>query len=396
MNAETPPTVTTAQRDAFYAAAVVGLRALDARERSPRRFGPEADARWADFRGALTDADRVDLLLHDAAVTWGPAFSPAEVFGLFGLAPDEPFGPDWQALPRGAARRHLEAGSPPSTHDLATALGIHAPSPSLPAISTSTRLAVAGGGALLAVAEAFRANPSWSWSDQVLAVASSPANRQLAGLLAIFAGGRGRTRLVRPGEDLRAVLQRTFDCLLLALDQAEGRLDDLDQAVAEVAETEPAVQEDVALLRCLHGIDTVAAISVVTELYAFERFHDPGHLMGFLGQTPSEHSSRGSRRQGGITKTGNAHVRRILVECAWAFRNKPRVGAALRKRRAGQPAWAIAIADKARRRLYKRYWHLVSSGKHSNKAVSAIARELTGFIWAILTEARTRREARAA
>lgn len=190
--------------------------------------------------------------------------------------------------------------------------------------------------------------------------------------------------------------QRTFDALLQALEQAEGRLEDLDQALFEASQTESAIEEDVALLRCLHGIDTVAAMTVVTELYRFERFTAPQHLMGFLGQTPSEHSSGGSRRQGGITKTGNVHVRRILVECAWAYRRRPHVGAALRKRRTGQPAWAIAIADKARRRLYKRYWHLVSNGKHPNKAISAVARELTGFIWAMLTEARLRREAQAA
>jgi hypothetical protein len=82
--------VTTKDRDLFYAAAISSLRALDRSERSPRRFGPDADMRWASFKGALNDSDRIDFLLRDAAVTWGAGFSPAEAFGLFGLAPDEP------------------------------------------------------------------------------------------------------------------------------------------------------------------------------------------------------------------------------------------------------------------------------------------------------------------
>ncbi len=180
--------------------------------------------------------------------------------------------------------------------------------------------------------------------------------------------------------------QATFDSYLMAIDQAEGRLEELDRVLLEASETDEKVAEPVALLRCFHGIDTVAAMAIVTELYGFERFADPRHLMSFLGQVPSEHSSGGSRKQGGITKTGNSHVRRILIECAWAYRRKPRVGITLRKRREGQPAWVQGIADKAHRRLYRRYWHLVGHGKHPNKATSAVARELSGFIWAVLTE----------
>lgn len=180
--------------------------------------------------------------------------------------------------------------------------------------------------------------------------------------------------------------QGTFDNYLLAIEQAEARLAEMDKLLVEASETDPKIAEPVAFLRCFHGIDTVAAVAIVTELYAFERFTGPRNLMAFLGQVPSEHSSGGSRRQGGITKTGNGHVRRILIECAWAYRRKPRVGPTLRKRREGQPAWVQAIADKAHRRLYRRYWHLVGAGKHPNKATSAVARELAGFIWAVLTE----------
>lgn len=208
MAAPSPSPVAPPQRDAFYAAAVAGLRALDARERAPRRFGTDADTRWASFKGALTDADRIDLLLRDAAVTWGVAFSPADAFDLFGLAPDEPFGPDWQPVGHTVARRFLaDADSAAAPADLARLLGIAVQAVSLPALAASTRLVVAGGSALVAVAQAFAGQPGLSWSDQVLAVATTPAHRQLAGLLAIPVGSAARTRLTRPGDDLRAILK---------------------------------------------------------------------------------------------------------------------------------------------------------------------------------------------
>src|SRR5207248_551896 len=91
-------------------------------------------------------------------------------------------------------------------------------------------------------------------------------------------------------------------------------------------------------------------------------------------------------RRGSITKTGNGHVRRLLIEASWHYRHPPKVGAALRKRRDGQPGWAIAMADRAQQRLHRRYWKLVNLTKPHNKAVVAIARELAGFIWATLRQ----------
>jgi hypothetical protein len=206
--AANPTPVTPAQRDAFYAAAVAGLRALDARERTPRRFGSDADARWASFKGNLHDGDRLDLLLRDAAVTWGVAFSPAEAFDLFGLAPDEPLGPDWRTIGASSARRAFQ--EPPASttpNALASHLGLSLTPITPPSVTPSTRLVVAGAAALAAVAEAFARSPGLSWSDQVLAVATAPAHRQLAGLLAIAVAAHGRTRLVRPSPDLRATLK---------------------------------------------------------------------------------------------------------------------------------------------------------------------------------------------
>lgn len=239
MGTISPATVTTQQRDSFYAAAVAGLRALDARERTPRRFGVDADMRWSSFKGALTEADRIDLLLRDAAVTWGTAFSPAEVFDLFGLAPDEPFGPDWQSLGVATARRFLtDAGQVATPGGLATLLGVKNQPVALPGLSASTRLVVAGTSALVAVGEAFAGRTDLSWSDQVLAVAQAPQTRQLAALLAIVVGSAARTRLTRPGPDLRPVLKEAgfsqLDIAIVSVD-AEPACADFARRAAGVA-----------------------------------------------------------------------------------------------------------------------------------------------------------------
>jgi hypothetical protein len=228
-----------ANRDLFYAAAVAGLRALDRRDGSARRFGPDADTRWASFRGALNDSDRIDFLLRDAAVTWGVGFSPAEAFGLFGLAPDEPFGPDWQPLSTAAARRYLEGDAAiVGPDELGKLMGVTSGPVQLPAITASTRLAVAGGAALVAVARAFNDRSDLSWSDQVLAVATTPVHRQLAGLLAILTGAAGRTRLTCPGDDLRATLKTAgfaqLDVAVVSPD-AEAECADFARRAAGVA-----------------------------------------------------------------------------------------------------------------------------------------------------------------
>ena len=112
--------------------------------------------------------------------------------------------------------------------------------------------------------------------------------------------------------------------------------------------------------------------------------------MSYLGLTPSEHSSGESKRQGGITKTGNTYARRLLVEVSWHYRHRAGVGQGLRKRRDGQPAWAIAIADKAQLRLCRRYRRLTARGKPPQKAAIAVARELVGFLWGVMQEGERR------
>jgi transposase len=177
--------------------------------------------------------------------------------------------------------------------------------------------------------------------------------------------------------------QAIFDAYCIALDQATERVRMVELALQDWASIEPYATP-VSWLRCFHGIDTVTAMTLVTELHDFRRFRRPRELMSYLGLIPSEHSSGGHTQRGGITKTGNGHARRVLIECAWHYRHSAQVSRALRQRRAGQPPRVIAIADKAHRRLSGRYRRMTARGKEHNKVVVAIARELVGFLWATL------------
>ena len=181
-----------------------------------------------------------------------------------------------------------------------------------------------------------------------------------------------------------AVERVVFGDYLQAIELLEERLRGLDGALAEQAEQEP-YREPVGWLRCFRGFDTINAMTIVAELYDVVRFGSARQLMAYLGLVPSEHSSGGSRRQGGITKAGNRHVRRALVNAAWHYRHRPGVGAALRNRRQAQPAPIVALADRAQQRLHRRFMHLLlRRGKPPQKAVVAVARELVGFLWAAL------------
>jgi transposase len=177
--------------------------------------------------------------------------------------------------------------------------------------------------------------------------------------------------------------QAAFDDYLLAIEQVEQRIQTLEQRMQATAESEPFATP-VGWLRCFRGIDTVTALSLVAELHGIERFSSPRELMAYLGLVPSEHSSSERPRRGAITKAGNSHARRLLIEASWHYRHPPRVGVALKERRAGQPAAVIAIADKTQQRLYRRQRHLAARGKRPAQAVVAAARELSGFIWAAL------------
>lgn len=136
-------------------------------------------------------------------------------------------------------------------------------------------------------------------------------------------------------------------------------------------------------LVALRGIDKLSAMVLLAELGDISRFDSPRQLMAYLGLVPSEHSSGGRRRQGGITKTGNSHARRMLVESAWSYRFQARQTAHLKRKAAGASGEAKKIAWKAQKRLCGRYRTLIQAGKNTKQTTVAIARELIGFVWDI-------------
>jgi len=186
-----------------------------------------------------------------------------------------------------------------------------------------------------------------------------------------------------------ADLREVFDWYHTQLQHCQQRLATLDKEVTALAQR-PIYRPIVGRLRCLRGIDTLTAITLVTEVFEFGRFASPRKLMAYLGLVPSEHSSGEKRRPGAITKTGNGRVRRLLIESAWHYRHRPWVSRDLKRRRDGQAQWAIDTADRAMVRLHQRYWRLTERGKAPPKVVVAVARELAGFIWALLHEHQVR------
>jgi transposase len=174
-----------------------------------------------------------------------------------------------------------------------------------------------------------------------------------------------------------------FDESYAAVLQAKARRDTLDQAIAELA-GEPPFAEIVGRLCCLRGVSTLTALALTVELGDWTRFR-PHALGAFLGLVPSEHSSGEQRRLGTITKTGNSHARRLLVEAAWQQRRPLRESAALSRRRQGQPAAVRARADQSARRLHARWHTLEQRGKRRTIVAVAVARELAGHCWALAT-----------
>jgi transposase len=156
----------------------------------------------------------------------------------------------------------------------------------------------------------------------------------------------------------------------------------VDDRLLQIAE-QPAWKEPVARLRCLRGLETLSALTLACEIGDARRFATARHLMAYVGLNVSEQSSGTSERRGGITKAGNARCRRVLVEAAWHYRHPPRLGKDLLERQAGQSELLRLHAMRAQRRLYRRFRQL-ELRMHTTKAVTAIARELTGFVWALL------------
>jgi transposase len=174
-----------------------------------------------------------------------------------------------------------------------------------------------------------------------------------------------------------------LDCLHEVEHMGE-RVARLEQAIAEAVKlASPQIQEVVKGLQALRGIAQISAVTIAVELGNISRFEGARQLMGYSGAVPSEDSSGKRKQRGSITKTGNAHLRRIAVEAAWSYRHRPGIGPALRKRQQGVAEGIKEIAWKAQHRLHKRYSRLSAAGKDRRKIITAVGRELLGFIWAI-------------
>lgn len=159
----------------------------------------------------------------------------------------------------------------------------------------------------------------------------------------------------------------------------------LDEEIAQAARSERYAAA-VRRLGCLRGIAELSALTLLVEVGDFRRFPTARSFMGFTGLTASEHSSGEERRQGGITKTGNAHLRRILVEAAWKAAPRPNFGPAFRRRVAGQPPEVVQYAMAAQHRLHTRYWRIAERRRPNQIAAVAVARELAGFVWGLMSD----------
>jgi transposase len=178
-------------------------------------------------------------------------------------------------------------------------------------------------------------------------------------------------------------LEQTHRAYVRTVDEAVARLHAVDQELRDRLTVEP-LRERVERLRCFRGIDDLTALTIAAELGDARRFPTAPSLMALTGLIPSEHSSGPKQARGPITTTGNAHLRRVLVETAWQYRHHAYLGPALQRRQRGAPVAAIAIGWRAQQRLHRRYRVLAARGKPKQLIVTAIARELTGFLWAAL------------
>jgi transposase len=168
------------------------------------------------------------------------------------------------------------------------------------------------------------------------------------------------------------------------VEHAADRIERLEYAIDDAVKTAPErMRAVIEALQALRGIAQVAAVTIVTEVGERSRFAKARQLMGYSGAVAREDSTGERIRRGGITKTGNAHLRRVVIEAAWAYRYRPTVGAALRKRQASVSPEVKTIAWKAQHRLHARYCRLTAKGKCKQQVVTAVGRELLGFIWAI-------------
>lgn len=181
----------------------------------------------------------------------------------------------------------------------------------------------------------------------------------------------------------------SFEELLTGLAELEARRQRLMASLEKLA-AEDAHTAEVGVLKCFRGIDTAMALTLVTEVFNAERFAHPREMMGYFGLTVSVYQSAEKEARGGITKAGNRYARWAFGQVARHYRGRPVAGVELKRRRRGQPAWAVEIAERAQHRLHKRSWALLLRGMPGPKVTTAVARELVAFVWEALVECRRR------
>ncbi len=187
--------------------------------------------------------------------------------------------------------------------------------------------------------------------------------------------------------DLGGVLQESLTEYMIMFEYLSNKIERLDKRIEELAEGE-RYAESVKKLSCLIGVKTHTALAVITEIGDFARFENPGKMASYLGLVPGENSSGGTQRRGPITKAGNSHVRKLLVEAAQSY-TRGKIGhksVELKRRQEGVNPQVVEYADKANERLRRRFYHMILKNKTKrNVAATAIARELACFMWGLMT-----------
>jgi transposase len=168
----------------------------------------------------------------------------------------------------------------------------------------------------------------------------------------------------------------------LGLEEEMERLQRFEDKIEEVAK-QAEYRKQISHLMAFKGIKVLTAMTILAETIDLRRYWGAPAFMASIGVVPSEQSSGERECRGRITNTGNAHLRRVIIESSWHYRHAPTVGKTLKKRREGLPPEVLEIVHKADRRLHKKYWRLLQRGKDSRRAAVAVSRELAGFIWAM-------------
>jgi transposase len=176
--------------------------------------------------------------------------------------------------------------------------------------------------------------------------------------------------------------QAVLEEYLIALDEQLEQVRRFDRLIEE-ASKKPEHAAKANRFKALRGVGTITAMTILSEAGDLRRYPKASQFMSATGLVPSEHSSGSQRRQGAITRSGNAHLRRVFVEAAWHYRHRPAPSLTIRRRRDGQPGPVLAIVRRADCRLNGKFRRLTARGKRPNEAVVAVAREFAGFVWAI-------------